>query len=107
MRNIKTVILVVFLIIGIMGCSNKPINAEGMGVIKVNDDTLCLILVDSYYKVKKYTTQIKGDTLFIEVLSIKHYSSSKDILIPIESTVKTIKLQNDKTWNIDSIDRRQ
>lgn len=63
-------------------------------------------IIDSYNIIDKYKIQEKGDTLFIEILSLRS-PGAKDIvkptLVPVKTGVSYIKLQNDKTYDIDSI----
>lgn len=88
------------------GCSFQPNDADGIVLLKVSDKVLTLSIIDSYYIIKKYETDKKGDTLFINVISIsvpKNSPLKGPILIPVENTVRFVKLQNDKIYNVDSI----
>jgi len=96
-----------FIILSIIvttGCDFQPNNAESIGIIKIADDTLDLDIADSYYKIKKYTTHVENDTLFIDVKSIYHPNNHvKEILIFIPKNVDYIKLQRDELYHRDSI----
>lgn len=49
------------------GCSFQPNDADGIVLLKVSDKVLTLSIIDSYYIIKKYETDKKGDT-FLSML---------------------------------------
>lgn len=96
-----------FLFVSILfSCAFQPNNSEGIILQRKSNDTLIVSIIDSYNIIDKYKIQEKGDTLFIEVLSLSS-PNSKDMvqptLVPIKTGINYIKLQNDKTYDIDSI----
>lgn len=86
-----------------LGCSFKPNNADYINLIRVSEDTLKVVLVDSYNRIKDISYNVKNDTLYIEILSIGHVKCSDEILIPLESSINIVNLQNDTIFNLDSI----
>jgi hypothetical protein len=85
-------------------CSFQPNSADGIILLKEEKDVLYISIIDSYHVIKNYDTFNRNDTLFINILSISSPSnSSKPILIPIDSTINYVKLQNDTVYDIQLI----
>ena len=105
LNNMKTIYTILSLtILTVSGCRFQPNNSEGIIVLKHTDDTLSLSILDSYYRISKYRTSKKDDTLYIEVLSISSPDTvPKPDLIPIDTTIKYIKLQNDTIIDVQKI----
>lgn len=102
MKTIYTILSIIILTVS--SCRFQPNNSEGIIVLKHTDDTLSLSILDSYYRISKYKTVKKDDTLYIEVLSISSPDTvPKPDLIPIDTTIKYIKLQNDTIIDIQKI----
>lgn len=105
LNNMKTIYTILSLtILTVSGCRFQPNNSEGIIVLKHTDDTLSLSILDSYYRISKYKTVKKDDTLYIEVLSISSPDTvPKPDLIPIDTTIKYIKLQSDTIIDVQKI----
>ncbi len=101
----KTIYVILSLVIlTVSGCRFQPNNSEGIIVLKHTDDTLSISILDSYYRISKYKTFKKDDTLYIEVLSIFSPDTvHKSDLIPIDTTIKYIKVQNDTIIDVQKI----
>lgn len=102
MKTIYTILSIIILTVS--SCRFQPNNSEGIIVLKHTDDTLSLSILDSYYRISKYKTVKKDDTLYIEVLSISSPDTvPKPDLRPIDMTIKYIKLQNDTIIDVQKI----
>jgi len=86
------------------GCTKKlPVDASLCTLIRIPGDSLELIFIDSYYRIKDYETHTKNDTLYINIKYVEHFYSTKEITINFDKKIHIVSINNEYVFEMDSI----